>query len=111
MSDGRSPACQTTGNIFERFRIEDNRIYRNPAATISEPFGAYIWFNTWEGAERLNHTTLRGNRLYSDTGTKPLVLVLRDNDSVGLVVEDNTRHTYEDPPTAEEFLREEGRQP
>jgi hypothetical protein len=102
---------KTTGNIFEHFRIEGNRIYRNPAATISEPFGAYIWFNTWEGAERLNHTTLRGNRLYSDAGTKPLVLVLRDSDCVGLVVEDNTLHPYQDPPTMEEFLREEGRQP
>ncbi|MHB8953588.1 MAG: glycosyl hydrolase family 28-related protein [Pirellulaceae bacterium] len=96
---------KTTGNVFERFRIEGNRIYRSPQAEITEPFAAYIWFNTWEGEERLNHTSVRGNRLFSDTGTKPLTLFLRGNESVGLVVEDNTSHPYQEPPTIEEFMR------
>ena len=102
---------KTRGNVFQRFRIEGNQIYRSPQAEISEPFAAYIWFNTWEGEERLNHTSVRGNRLFSDTLTKPLVMFQRANESAGLAVEDNLSQPYREPPTVEEFLRGERSEP
>lgn len=69
---------KTTGNVFERFRIETNRIYRRPQAKIDEKFSAYIWFNAYKGQERLNHTVIRRNRLFDDTSKKPLLLIDHD---------------------------------
>ena len=60
----------------------------------------FIWYNCWAGEDRLNQTVIRGNRLYTNGTTKPLVMIQRDNQSVGLVVEDNTVHPYTPPPRA-----------
>jgi hypothetical protein len=89
----------TQGNLFERFRIEGNRIYRKPEVQINEePFPAYIWFNCWVGEERLNRSIIRRNRLYTDTGTRPFLQIQRDDESVELVMEDNTVYPYQAPP-------------
>jgi len=93
-------SAKTKGNVFERFRIEGNRIYRSPTARLNEPFKAFIWYNCWAGEDRLNHTVIRGNRLYADGPTKPLVVIQRNNQSVGLVEADNTVHPYAPPPRA-----------
>lgn len=99
-------SLQTKGNVFERFRIEGNRIYRSPRVKINEQFNAYIWYNCWAGEDRLNHSVIRRNRLYTDTGTKPLVQILRENQSVGLVVENNTVHPSQAPPSWDSLSRE-----
>jgi len=99
---------KTTGNRFERFRIEGNRIYRSPTAKIGEEFNAWIFFNTWAGEDRLNHTVIAGNRLFADAPVKPLLAIGRDNQSVGLVVRDNTSHPYQEPPMAREFTKRDG---
>ena len=98
-------SAKTKGNVFERFSIEGNRIYRNPQAKINESFKAYIWYNCWAGEDRLNRTLIRGNRLFADAPTKPLVLIQRQDESVGLVLEDNSTHAYREPPKIEEFLK------
>jgi len=83
---------KTKGNVFERFRIEGNRIYRSPKAKIDERFNAYIWFNCFAGEDRLNHT-------------KPLVQIGRQNQSVDLTVENNATHAYEEPPRIDEVTK------
>ena len=94
-------SAMTKGNVFERFRIEGNRIYRSPTAKLNESFKGFIWYNCWAGEDRLNQTVIRGNRLYTNGPTKPLVMIQRDNQSVGLVVTDNTVHPYTPPRRAE----------
>ncbi len=47
-------SAKTKGNVFERFRIEGNRIYRSPRAKLKESFKAFIWYNCWAGEDRLN---------------------------------------------------------
>lgn len=89
---------KTTGNVFERFRIEGNRIYRSPKPKLAENFKGFIWYNCWAGTDRLNDTVIRGNRLYTDAETKPLVTIQRSNQSKGLVIEDNTVLPYAEPP-------------
>lgn len=91
-------SAKTKGNVFERFRIEGNRIYRSPTAKLNESFTGFIWYNCWAGEDRLNQTVIRGNRLYPNGPTKPLVMIPRDNQSVGLVVDDNTVHPYTPTP-------------
>lgn len=98
-------SVKTRGNVFERFRIEGNRIYRSPKAKIDERFKAYIWYNCWAGEDRLNHTVVRGNRLFADGSTKPLVVIQRENQSAGLTVEDNTLHPYSRPPADTDFVQ------
>lgn len=96
---------KTKGNLYERFRIEGNRIYRSPNAKIGEKFGSYIHFNTWQGEDRLNHTVIRNNKLFADGTPKPIVGILRQNQSVGLTIEENTTQAYADPPTIDEIVR------
>lgn len=36
-------SAKTKGNVFERFRIEGNRIYRSPTAKLNESFRGFIW--------------------------------------------------------------------
>ena len=67
---------------------------------MSDIANAFIFFNTWAGEDRLNHTVIAGNRLFADAPAKPLLAIVRDNQSVGLVVRDNTSHPYEEPPKA-----------
>jgi hypothetical protein len=96
----------TKGNVFEKFRIEGNRIYRKPEVKINEePFPAYLWYNCWAAEDRLNHTIIRHNRLYTDTGTRPFLQILREDQSVDLVIEDNTEHPYQAPPSWDSFRR------
>lgn len=98
-------SAKTRGNVWERFRIERNRIYRSPKARIEEKFSAYVFFNTWAGEDRLNHTVIRGNRLYVDGPTRPFVTLARQNQSVGLTVEDNEAEPYADPPPVGEVIK------
>jgi len=72
-------SLKTAGNVFERFRIEGNRIYRSPKLTINERSPAYSWFNARRGEERLNHASVRGNRLFADMGARPLLLIQRSD--------------------------------
>ena len=96
---------KTKGNVFERFRIEGNRIYRHPKADIGGKFKAYLWYNCWAGEDRLNHTVARGNRLHADEAAPPMIAFQRENQSTGLVVEDNTTHPFEEPPAPGDFLK------
>ena len=96
---------KTTGNVFERFRIERNRIYRSPQAKIDEKFKAYILFNAYKGTERLNHSVIRGNRLFDDTSKKPLLLIMMQNESAGLSLDDNAKTAYQEPPTIDEVTK------
>lgn len=96
---------KTKGNVFERFRIEGNRIYRSPRLKMAEKFNGYLWFNANAGEERLSHTVVRGNRLYADAPARPFMAISRVKESVGLVLEDNTVHAYEEPPAAEEVTK------
>jgi hypothetical protein len=98
-------SAKTKGNVFERFRIEGNRIYRKPSAKIDEGFPSYIWFNCYAGEERLNHTVVRANRLYADNPLKPIVAIGREKQSVGLLLEDNTTHPYAEPPAIGEVSK------
>lgn len=98
-------SAKTRGNVFERFRIENNRIYRSPKAKIDERFPAYIWYNCYAGEDRLNHTFVRDNRLFADAPAKPLLAVGRQNQSVGLTVDDNAVKPYQEPPTVEQFMK------
>ena len=95
----------TKGNLYERFRIEGNRIYRSPKAAIDEKFNAYLFFNTWAGEDRFNHSVIRGNRLFVDGATKPFIALARQNQSVGLVVEDNVVQPFADPPPVADVVR------
>lgn len=88
----------TTGNVFERIRIEGNRIYRKPGLTSKDEFPGYIWFNGREGL-RLKDTTIRSNPFYSDGPGKPLLYLGPPEQSTGLVVEDNLERPYEAPPS------------
>ena len=101
-SDSSAP---TKGNLYERFRIEGNRIYRSPKATIDEKFNAYVFFNTWAGEDRFNHSVIRGNRLFVDGPTKPMLALGRQNESVGLVVEDNLVQPYAPPPSIADVVK------
>jgi hypothetical protein len=96
---------KTKGNAFERFRIEGNRIYRKPSAKVEEKFAGYVWFNAWAGEERLNRTAIRGNRLFADNASKPLVSIARQPQSVELAIEDNAVQPYQDPPSIEEVTK------
>jgi hypothetical protein len=99
-------SARTKGNVFERFRIEGNRIYRRPEARIADKFPAYIWFNAWAGEERLNRTSIRGNRLYAVPAPKPaLVAIAREGQSVDLKLEDNAAEPFANPPTPEEVTK------
>lgn len=98
-------SAKTKGNLFERFRIERNRIYRSPKANVGEHFNAYVFFNTWAGEDRLNHTVIRGNQLFAEASAKPLVGIGRENQSAGLVVEGNSTHPYVDPPSIDELTK------
>ncbi len=98
-------SAKTKGNVFERFRIEGNRIYRKPAAKIEEKFPAYVWFNCFAGEERLSRTAIRGNRLFADDVAKPFVSIARNQQSVELVLEDNTVQPYQDPPSIKEVTK------
>lgn len=96
---------KTKGNVFERFRIEGNRIYQNPAAKVEEKFPAYVWFNCGQGEERLSRTVIRGNRLYAEKAAKPMISISREKQSVELVMEDNTTHPYQEPPSIAEVTK------
>ena len=104
---------KTTGNVFERFRIEGNRIYRKPTAKINEKFSAYVWFNANRGEERLNHSVIRGNRLFDDVSNKPILRIMKEQESVGLTIEDNTKTAYEEPPSSDQVTKDnvEGMRP
>jgi hypothetical protein len=97
-------SARTTGNIFEHFRIERNRIYLKPGLKLPERFAGYIWYNCYAGEDRLNHTLIRGNRLYADASGRPLLAVGRQDQSVGLVLDDNLVQPYEQPPEAGHFI-------
>lgn len=91
-------SLKTRGNVFERFRIENNRIYRAPGIAMDERYPAYIWFNAYAGEARLNHTVIRGNRLYADTEARPVVKIAQQKQSRQLTVESNTVQPYQLPP-------------
>ena len=89
----------TKGNLFEKFRIEGNRIYRKPDVNVGERFNAYIWYNCWASEHRLNRSVIRNNVLYTDTETKPLLSIGRKDQSIDLVIEDNHVRPYQPPPS------------
>jgi hypothetical protein len=98
-------SAQTKGNLYERFRIEGNRIYRSPKAAVGEQFNAYIWFNTWAGEDRFNRSTIRGNRLFVDGAAKPIVAIGRQNQCVELAVDDNLVQAWAEPPSIQDVIR------
>lgn len=103
-------SAKTKGNVFERFRIEGNRIYRSQKPKPNEKSGGgYIWYNCYAGEDRLSHTAVRNNRLFTDDGAKPLLKLQREDQSVGLKVEENSTQPYTAPPTVEEFFREQAK--
>jgi hypothetical protein len=48
---------------------------------------------------------VRGNRLFADGDTKPLVGIARQKQSTELMVEDNATAGYLEPPTVEEVTQ------
>ena len=96
---------KTKGNLFERFRIENNRIYRTPRVKMTEPFNGYIWFHAYAGEERFHHSTVRGNRLFADQAAKPLLAIAWEKKSVKLTVEDNATQPYAEPPSIQDVTK------
>jgi hypothetical protein len=93
-------SAPTLGNVFERFRVEGNAVYRAPGIQLGEPEYGYIWNNTSRGTHRLNFSIIRNNVLYTDRATdrKPFIQIMKQEESLGLVIEDNRELPYEDPP-------------
>lgn len=95
-------SAKTRGNVFERMVIENNRIYRSPTAKLTEKFPGYIWYNCWAGEDRLNRTTIRGNKLFANDPPKPLIKIGRETQSTDLLQEGNTIEGYREAPGSAE---------
>jgi hypothetical protein len=95
-------SVKTTGNVFDRIRIERNHIYRDPKTTLNEDFHGYIWYNCRAGEDRLNYSHVRGNRLFTERKSPPTVAINRQDESLQLVVEQNEIEDFQSPPRPSE---------